>query len=107
MQSTATTHWLWDVVAASTSGTNLIPALRGACDTHRMKKPHDLAAIVNHVNEEDLAALPLDDIRVLLEGIPRQRADPAAAAARRKLPTAILRSATQGDDIAFRSRSLH
>jgi hypothetical protein len=72
-----------------------------------MTKRHDLAAIVNHVSEDDLAALAPDDVLVLLEGLPRQAADPAVHAARRKLATATLRNATRTADIASRSRYLH
>jgi hypothetical protein len=72
-----------------------------------MTKRHDLAAIVNQISEDDLAALAPDDVLILLEGLLRHAPDPAVAAARRKLATAILRNATRTADIASRSRYLH
>jgi hypothetical protein len=72
-----------------------------------MSKPHDLAAIFDHVSEDDLASLPRDDIRAPLEGIPRRSADPMVAVARRKLATAIFSSTARDDDSASRGRCIH
>jgi hypothetical protein len=60
-----------------------------------MTKRYDLAAIVNAVSEEDLAAVAPDDVLILLEALPRQAVDPPVAAARQKLATCILRNAAQ------------
>jgi hypothetical protein len=57
-----------------------------------MRKPHDLAAIVNCVSEQDLAGLRCDDLLVLLEGLRDHVHKPGVIAARRKLATVILKN---------------
>jgi hypothetical protein len=71
---------------------DLIPATAGRAILTHMNKRHDLATIVNCVPEEDLAGLSVDDVLVLLHGLPRQAFDPAVTAARKRLASAILRN---------------
>jgi ribosomal 50S subunit-associated protein YjgA (DUF615 family) len=56
-----------------------------------MNKLHDLAVILTRVSDQDLTAVPLDDLLQLLEELRTYRS-PATPAARRKLATAVLRN---------------
>jgi hypothetical protein len=72
-----------------------------------MHKRYDLAAIVNHLSEADLAGLSLNDVLALLEGLHFQAPHSSVRAARERLLNTILRDRVRGSPCGARRKRLH
>jgi hypothetical protein len=72
-----------------------------------MNKRYNLAAIVNHLSEADLADLSLDDVLALLEGLHFLAHHSSVRAARERLLNAILRNRVRDSRCGARRKRLH